>query len=64
MSKNTLKNLITIVILFSFYLLSKLINGDTHADLVGIILKYTSLSLICISLILIPFKKNLYNWFF
>lgn len=63
MPKDTKMNIVTITLFFLLYLVSKLMTGDSRTELIGMILEYTSVTIMAISGILIPFKKSIYYWF-
>ena len=63
MSKDTKMNIVTIILFFLLYLVSKLMTGDSRVELIGIILEYTSVIIIVISSILTSSEKSIYYWF-
>lgn len=63
MSKDTKMNIVTIILFFLLYLISKLMTGDSRVELIGIILEYTSVIIIVISSILTSSEKSIYYWF-
>ena len=64
MSKDTRQNIITIILFFLLYLMSKLMVGDDRVELIGTILEYTSVGIIALSGILTPYEKSIYDWLF
>ena len=61
---NMQKNLIAIVVFILLFLFSMLMRGDARTEAAGIMVKCISVFFIIVSIVLIPLKKNLYDFFF